>query len=85
MAMTEKTRVVFEYLKEHIDENLTAAQVAEALKLEKRQVDGIFTSSFQRKNFGERVPDEITLEDGTHQKVKYLRLNEAGLALDPDA
>ena len=85
MAMTEKTRAVFIYLKDHIDENLTAAQVAEALGMEKRQVDGIFTSSFQRKQLGERVVDEVTLGDGSHQKVKYLRLNENGLRLNPDA
>ena len=42
-AMKENTRKVFDYLKEHDGEDLTAANVAEALGLEKRQVDGIFT------------------------------------------
>ena len=45
----------------------------------------IFTSAFQRKGYGERIPDEVTLEDGSHQKVKYLRLTQMGLDLDPDA
>ena len=84
-AMKENTRKVLDYLKENNDSNLTAADVAEALGLEKRQVDGIFTSAFQRKGYGERIPDEVTLEDGSHQKVKYLRLTQSGLDLDPDA
>lgn len=84
-AMKENTRKVLDYLKENNDSNLTAADVAEALGLEKRQVDGIFTSAFQRKGYGERIPIEVTLEDGSHQKVKYLRLTQMGLDLDPDA
>lgn len=83
-VMKEKTRKVLEYLKEHADEDLTSADVAEALGLEKRQVDGIFTSALQRKKYGVREPAEIELSDGSHQKVKFLRLTEAGLNLDPD-
>jgi hypothetical protein len=66
-------------------ENVTAADVAEALGLEKRQIDGIFTSALQRKGLGVRVPAEIELEDGTHKAVKFLRLTDAGMAFDPDA
>lgn len=84
-AMKENTRKVFDYLKEHDGEDLTAANVAEVLGLEKRQVDGIFTSALQRKGLGVREPAEIELLDGSHQKVKYLRLTDEGLALDPDA
>lgn len=84
-AMKENTRKVLDYLKENNGKDLTAADVAEALGLEKRQVDGIFTSAFQRKGLGVREPDEITLDDGSHQKVKYLRLTDEGLNLDPDA
>lgn len=84
-AMKENTRKVFDYLKEHDGEDLTAANVAEVLGLEKRQVDGIFTSALQRKGLGVREPAEIELPDGSHQKVKYLRLTDEGLALDPDA
>jgi hypothetical protein len=35
-AMKENTRKVFEFLKAHNNEDLTAADVAEALELEKR-------------------------------------------------
>lgn len=85
MAMKENTRKVFDYLKSIHGENVIAADVAEACGLEKRQVDGIFTSALQRKGLGVRVPAEVELEDGTHKAVKFLRLTDAGLAFDPDA
>lgn len=84
-AMKENTRKVFEFLKAHNDEDLTAADVAEALDLEKRQVDGIFTSALQRKQLGERIPAEREETDGSHTKIKLLKLTEAGLAFNPDA
>lgn len=85
MAMKENSKNVLNYLKGINGENVTAADVAEALSLEKRQVDGIFTSALQRKGLGVRVPAEIELEDGTHKAVKFLRLTDAGMAFDPDA
>jgi hypothetical protein len=85
MAMKENSKKVLNYLKGIGDDNVTAADVAEALGLEKRQVDGIFTSAIQRKNMGSRIPAEIELEDGTHKAVKFLKLNDAGMAFDPDA
>lgn len=83
-AMKENTRKVFEYLREVDGQNVVAADVAEALGLEKRQVDGIFTSAIQRKSYGFREEAEIELEDGSHAKVKFLRLTEAGKKLDLD-
>ena len=85
MAMKPNTLAVLNYLKENHGKDLTAAEVAETLGLEKRQVDGIFTSAIQRKQLGFREEAEITLADNSHQKVKYLRLTEAGLAFDPYA
>lgn len=85
MAMKENSKNVLNYLKDNAKVDLTAADVAEALSLEKRQVDGIFTSAIQRKGLGVRVPAEMTLEDGTHKPIKLLKLTEAGMAFDPDA
>ena len=85
MAMKENSKRVLNYLKEVNGENVTAADVAAALGLEKRQVDGIFTSAIQRKQLGVRTPAEIELEDGSHKAVKFLSLTPAGLAFDPDA
>lgn len=85
MAMKENSKKVLNYLKEINGENVTAADVAAALGLEKRSVDGIFTSAIQRKGYGVRVPAEIELEDGTHKQVKFLTLTPAGMSFDPDA
>ena len=68
MAMKENSKKVLNYLKEINGENVTAADVAEALGLEKRSVDGIFTSAIQRKGLGVRTPAEIQLEDGTRSR-----------------
>ena len=83
--MKENSRRVFDYLKQINGANVTAQDVADALNLEKRSVDGAFTSALQRKGYGERIPAEIELEDGTHKAVKILKLTEAGKAFDPDA
>ena len=85
MAMKENSKKVLNYLKTINGDQVTAADVAEALGLEKRQVDGIFTSAIQRKGMGVRTPAEIELEDGTHKAVKFLSLTPAGMDFDPDA
>ena len=85
MAMKENSKKVLNYLKEIVGTDVTAADVAETLGLEKRQVDGIFTSALARKGLGVRVPAEIELDDGTHKAVKFLKLTDAGMAFDPDA
>ena len=85
MAVKPNTIKVINYLKEINGTNVTAADVAEAVGLEKRQVDGIFTSAIQRKGLGVRTLAEIELEDGTHQQAKFLSLTPAGMAYDPTA
>lgn len=89
MAMSPNTINVITYLQNHNGENLTAADVAEALGLEKKTVDGAFTSGVQRKQMGARVEAEVEVvgEDGTtsHAKVKFLKLNDAGMNFKPEA
>ena len=85
MAMKENSKKVLNYLKEINGENVTAADVAAALGLEKRSVDGIFTSAIQRKGLGVRTPAEIEQDDGSHKQVKFLSLTPAGMSFDPDA
>lgn len=85
MAMKANSKLVFEYLKAHQGEQMTAADVAEALGLEKRSVDGIFTSALQRKGLGIRTPAEVELDDGTHKAVKFLSLTAEGMAFDCNA
>ena len=83
MAMSEKTVTVLNYLKEVNGENVTAADIAETLGMEKKSVDGIVTSGLQRKGLAERIPAEIELEDGTHKPVKFIRLTAAGMSFTP--
>lgn len=85
MAMKETTKSVIKYLQENPTTDFVAADVAEALGLTTKQVDGIFTSAIQKKNYGYREEAEIKLEDGKHKAVKFLRLNDAGRAFDVDA
>ena len=86
MAMKENSKKVFKYL-QSLDPsmNVTSQAVADALGFEKKRVDGIFTSSIQRKEYGYREEAEIELDNGTHKMVKFLRLNDAGRAFDVDA
>lgn len=81
--MSANSVKVLNYLKQVNGTQVTAADVAEALGLEKKSVDGIFTSAIQRKGLGVRTPAEIELEDGTHKAIKLLSLTAEGLAFDP--
>lgn len=85
MAMKENSKLVLNYLKEVNGQKVTSEDVATALGLEKRSVDGIFTSAIQRKGLGIRTPAEVELADGTHKAVKFLSLTDEGMAFDPDA
>ena len=84
--MKESTKQVFSYLQSlGSDANVTAADVAAALDLDKKKVDGIFTSAIQRKGYGIRVPAEVELPDGTHRAIKFLKLTQSGFDLDLEA
>lgn len=85
MAMKENSVKVLNYLKGINGADVTAADVAEALDLPKKSVDGIFTSAIQRKGLGVREIAEVELEDGTHKQVKFLKLTDAGMSFDPMA
>ena len=83
MAMSEKTATVLNYLKGINGENVTSADIAEALGMEKKSVDGIVTSGLQRKGLAERIPAEIELEDGSHKPVKFIKLTADGMNFVP--
>jgi hypothetical protein len=84
-ALKENSKNIFNYVKEHEDENITAQDIADALGLGVKQVNGSVTSAFQRKGLMERIEAERTLEDGTHAKVKFIRLTDLGRAFDPES
>lgn len=85
MAMSVNTLNVIEYLKAHNGENLTAQDVADALDVDVKVVNGAFTSGIQKKGLGQRIEAEIELDDGSHRKVKFLTLTADGLAFTPEA
>ena len=73
----QDSKKVLEALYIHDGELLTTEDVAKITNLEKRTVDGIFTS-IQRKNFGIRTLTESKLNDGTYRTIKFLSLTSAG-------
>ena len=84
---------IYNYVKAHEDENITAKDIAVALDLDSKQVNGIVTAAFVRHREeidGEkvivplmvRVEGEIELqtEDGKikHETVKFIKLTDEG-------
>lgn len=97
--MKENSYNVFNYVKTHEDENITAKDIAAALELDPRQVNGIITAAFQRHReeqgdekvivpLMERVEGEIETEteDGKvkHETVKFIKLTDAGRAFEAE-
>lgn len=92
--LKENSRKVFDYVKEHDGEDFTAQDIANAIDLSVRSVNGIITSAFQRHKDAHknevplmvRVPAEIEdPETGLHKAIKLIQLTDAGKAFDPDA
>ena len=94
--LKENSKKVYDYVKAHDGEDMTAADIAAGTNLEVKSVNGIVTSAFQRHTvlvgeekvaqpLMERVPAEIQLEDGTHKAVKFIRLTDAGREFNPEA
>lgn len=88
-AVSERSLLVLNFLKENADKNMTAADIAEALGMEKKSVDGIVTSGLCRKGLAERVPAEIEVVnengDTVHKPIKFIKATKAGLAYDHEA
>ena len=97
VKIKEKSFNVFQFVKEHEDENITAKDIAAALGLNSRQVNGIITAAFQRhrEEIGEekvivplmeRVEGELEIEteDGKvkHETVNFIKLTDAGRAFE---
>lgn len=85
MALKENSLKVYEYVKANMGSDFTAKDIAAALDLTASQVNGIITSAFQRKGLMFREEAEITLDDGSHDKVKFIRMSPEGAAFDPYA
>ena len=83
--MSENSRKVFDYMMSIGDTDVTANDIATALGLSPKSVNGIITQAFQKKGLMERIPAEMENPDGTHKPIKLIKLTEAGRNLDPDA
>lgn len=81
MAMSENAKKVYAVVKEN-DGQLTAGDIAEMAGLTKKTVDGVVTSAFQKKGLMVRTEAEVELPDGTHKKVKFISLTDAGREID---
>ena len=82
--LSENAKLVMRRLQELEGADVTVHDLSEDIGLPVNSITGIF-NSFVKKGLGERVTAEIELEDGSHQTVKFLKLTDAGLALDVDA
>ncbi len=94
MKLKENSLMVYDYVVAHENENITAKDIAAATGLTDKQVNGIVTMAFVRHKEAvegedgetkkvevplmERIPVEVELDDGTHKKIKYIKLTEAG-------
>lgn len=95
----ENTKLVFNYIKENEDKDITAKDIAAALDMDPRSVNGIITGAFSRhtKTVGDekvkdplatRIEGELQIEqkDGSikHESVKFVKLTESGRNFDPE-
>lgn len=85
--MTKNSRKVFDYLRAHYGEKVTAQDVAAALGVSLSAVTGSvngLASTKKHPAYAIRTEAEIPAEDGKTAKVKYISLTEEGMAFDPD-
>lgn len=82
MAMKENTKKIFNYLKEHDGEQITAQEIADALGLGVKSVIGS-VNSFVKKDWA--VRSEAVKVEGLDKPVKFISLTETGKTVDPDA
>ena len=89
MKLKENSKMVYDYVKAHEDDDITANDIADAIGLTPRQVNGIITMAFQRHKeevdgekvevpLMERIPAEMEQEDGSHKPIKLIRLTNEG-------
>ena len=82
--LSANAKVIMKRLQELGDADITVHDLSEDIGLPVNSITGTF-NSFVKKGLGERVIAEVELEDGSHKTVKFLKLTDAGQALDVDA
>jgi hypothetical protein len=88
-TMKENSKIVFNYIKEHEKEQITAPDIVEGTGIPIKSVNGIITSALigtgknkALKSYVERIPGEleVTDEEGnvSHKAVKFIQLTDKG-------
>lgn len=89
--MKPHVKEIYDYILAHENENITAKDIANALGIEDvRKVNGVITMSLQRNRneekeivpLAKRVEAEVEEADGTHTKVKLIKLTDEGRNLE---
>lgn len=78
--LKENSLTIFNYVKEHDGEDLTAADIAAATGLGPKTVNGCVTAMARHHDLMYR--EEVAVTGG---KVKYIRLTDKGQTYDPTA
>ncbi len=84
VKLSANAKVIMKRLQELEGADITVHDLSEDIGLPVNSITGTF-NSFVKKGLGERVIAEVELEDGSHKTVKFLKLTDAGQALDVDA
>ncbi len=92
--LSEKSQVVFDYLVTNDGTDMTATDIADALGLEVKSVNGIITRGLgERKNkegevtmpaLAKRVETAIKTDEGS-KTVKFIVLTDEGKSFESDA
>lgn len=96
MKLKENSKLVYDFVKAHEDDDITANDIADATGLTSRQVNGIITMAFQRHKeevdgekvevpLMERIPAEMEQKDGSHKPIKLIRLTNEGRNIEVEA
>lgn len=76
-------KLIFEYVRAHERESITAIDIANALGLSIKTVNGTITAAFTNKELMERV--DSGEKNNAGKPIKWIKLTPAGRDFDPDA
>lgn len=82
--MTQNSKMVFNFLKEHNGVKVTAQEVAKELGITINAVTGS-VNGLVKKNYAVREEVSSQTAEGKPVITKYISLTDAGMAFDPDA
>ena len=82
--LSANAKVIMKRLQELEGADITVHDLSEDIGLPVNSITGTF-NSFVKKGLAERVIATVELEDGKEETVKFLKLTDAGQALDTEA